>query len=163
VSDDGDLKLLLETEDPIELAGVRALLEGHDIEFVVQGENHAAMIVGMFGNPIVVPRVLVAERDFEKAHALLEASPDNETQQGESLEGAVCPVHEKQALATCGRCGSFLCADCKALGQPPLCEDCLARDEAERHPKKAPPSMKLFIAVVGGAVLLGFLILRLAR
>ena len=44
MSDDGDLTLLLETLDPVELASVRSLLDGHDIKYVVQGEHHASMV-----------------------------------------------------------------------------------------------------------------------
>jgi hypothetical protein len=167
MSDGGGLQLLLETSDPVELAGVRMLLEGHGIEFVIQGENHAAMTGGLFGSTAVVPRILVAESDLEKAQQLLEAEPENETQpQGAaSLEGALCPVHEKPAMATCGRCGTFLCVDCKALGQPPLCEDCLDREAAERRPRdlQRKNSTGVLAAVIIGAVLFGLLLKLLAR
>jgi hypothetical protein len=158
MSDEADLTLLLETNDPIELAGIRSLLDGHEIAYVVQGEHHGAMVTGMFGNPVIMPRVLVAQRDLEKAQALLEADPDTgtEPQGAASLEGAVCPVHEKQALATCGRCGSFLCAECKSLGQPPICEDCTAREEAER-PKPARRNALLPWAVIGVLIVLALL------
>lgn len=138
--DDGaDLTLLLETLDPVELAGVRGLLDGHEIRYVVQGELHASMLGGMMGNPAIVPRVLVAKRDLEAAQALLQATPEAETQPqpGAALEGAACPVHLKDATATCGRCGTFLCADCKALGSPPLCEDCSVSEEWMRKPRQA--------------------------
>lgn len=136
--DDGaDLTLLLETGDPVELAGVRSLLDGHDIKYVVQGEHHAAMIGGFLGNPAILPRVLVSQRDLEQAQSLIAAEPEGETQaqEGAPLEGAECPVHLKAAMATCGRCGTFLCADCKAIGQPPLCEDCSVAEEWQRKPK----------------------------
>jgi hypothetical protein len=163
MSDEADLTLLLETNDPIELAGIRSLLDGHEIAYVVQGEHHGAMVTGMFGNPVIMPRVLVAQRDLEKAQALLEADPDTgtEAQGAASLEGAVCPVHEKQALATCGRCGSFLCADCKSLGQPPICEDCTAREAAERpKPNRMSPLIPfaaIFLLVILGLLAKAFL------
>jgi hypothetical protein len=150
VSDDGaDLTLLLETLDPVELASVRALLDGHEIKYVVQGEHHAAMLGGMMGNPAIVPRLLVAQRDLERARALLDAEPEGETvaESNAVLSGAVCPVHLKDALAACGRCGTFLCAECKALGQPPLCEDCSVSEHWERQPKDAKArSMKKVVA-----------------
>lgn len=46
--------------------------------------------------------------------------------------GSVCPVHEEAAVAVCERCGTFLCAKCGALGNPPVCEDCLAKPEQRR-------------------------------
>jgi hypothetical protein len=140
MSDDGaDLTLLLETTDPIELASVRSLLDGHGLKYVVQGELHSAMVGGLFGNPAIAPRVLVAQRDLEQATELLKAQPDTETdaQGAAELAGNVCPVHLKDALTTCGRCGTFLCADCKALGQPALCEDCSVSEQWQRKPKDA--------------------------
>jgi hypothetical protein len=140
VSDDeADLTLLVELNDQVELAAIRSLLDGHDVAYVVQGEHHAAMVGSLLGNPVIVPRILVSNRDFEHAKALLDANPviepDNLT--GAPLpEGALCPVHEKPALAACSRCGTFLCTDCKALGQPPLCEQCTAKEEKKLEPQR---------------------------
>lgn len=139
MTDEAELVLLLETTDPIELASARSLLEGHGISHVVQGEHHGQMVSGLFGNPAVVPRLLVARRDLAAAKQVLESVPQAETtaQGAASLEGSVCPVHEQPALATCGRCGTFLCAQCKAIGQPPLCETCAQGEADQRRPKQA--------------------------
>ena len=41
---------------------------------------------------------------------------------------AVCPKHPDQpAVATCARCGTFICQTCSASVNPPLCEACHAR------------------------------------
>jgi len=45
----------------------------------------------------------------------------------EARPDGVCAVHEEPAVATCERCGAFLCAQCGSLGTPPLCEDCVER------------------------------------
>jgi hypothetical protein len=40
----------------------------------------------------------------------------------------VCPEHpERPSLATCERCGRFLCEDCAVTREPPRCADCQAR------------------------------------
>lgn len=166
MNDDGaELVLLVEELDVVELSGLRALLDGHDVEYVVQGEMHSAMVGGLTGNPAITPRVLVAKRDLEKARALLAADAQAETvpAAGASLEGALCPVHEKPALSTCARCGTFLCADCKALGDPPMCEDCLAGEDDARAAKKADPARRSKSAVVFFVVLAAVMIAIIAR
>jgi hypothetical protein len=41
---------------------------------------------------------------------------------------AICPEHPNQpSVATCARCGRFLCAACVAVPQPPTCHACAAR------------------------------------
>lgn len=41
--------------------------------------------------------------------------------------GAVCPVHpDAEAVATCQRCGRFLCAACRVTLEPARCADCSA-------------------------------------
>ncbi len=38
---------------------------------------------------------------------------------------AVCPEHpESPSIATCARCGRFLCATCRVTADPPLCRSC---------------------------------------
>ena len=125
MSDEDDLTLLVESHNPVQTASYRSLLEGHEIGFVIQGEHHAGMITGAFDATVVVPGVLVAKRDLERARALLAASPDlsgTESGMSSSIEGAICPVHEEAAVATCGRCGTFLCSKCSSLGNPPTCQ-----------------------------------------
>lgn len=119
-----ELVFLVECPEPLELASVRGLLEGEGIALVVQGEHHAALLGGPFGNPAVTPRVLVGAKDLERARALLAARPVLDGAQGDET-GGVCAVHEKASVAVCARCGAFLCSDCKVLGQPPVCESCV--------------------------------------
>src|SRR6185369_14760797 len=124
--------LLVECGNPVEVASVKSLLDANGIAHVVQGEQHASMIGGVFGSTIIFPRVLVAQRDLERAQALLTAQPvldGTAPESGAAFEGAVCPVHEAKAIATCGRCGTFLCERCKSLGSPPVCEDCVAHEQ----------------------------------
>lgn len=43
--------------------------------------------------------------------------------------GAVCPSHpERASVATCARCGRFLCGECRVLDAPPSCAQCRARN-----------------------------------
>ncbi len=38
-----------------------------------------------------------------------------------------CPSHRQAAVATCARCGTFLCGDCvELLGEAAWCADCVA-------------------------------------
>jgi len=44
------------------------------------------------------------------------------------FESPRCPVHERAAVATCARCGTFLCGDCtELLGEAAYCVSCLSR------------------------------------
>lgn len=46
----------------------------------------------------------------------------------EAPSSAICPEHpDKPSVATCSRCGRFLCASCLAVPQPPTCFACAAR------------------------------------
>ncbi|PZR15529.1 MAG: hypothetical protein DI536_08755 [Archangium gephyra] len=128
-----DLVLLMECANGIEAAHVRSLLTGEGIEHVVQGEHHSNLLGGTTLPAAILPRVLVHERDAERAKALLEAAPTLAGAEGDPLEGALCPVHEQWARATCGRCGTFLCASCQTLGEPPICEACV---DAEKNPPR---------------------------
>lgn len=120
---------LLETTDPVELATIRSLLDAEHISYVVQGEHHHQMSGGLFGNPAIAPRVLVAADDFERAQKLLAS------RQVTDAEG-VCAVHEQPATMKCSRCEAFLCARCEVSGEPPVCESCAAGD-LERHASRA--------------------------
>ena len=129
-----DLVFLFEADEQHELALVRSLLESEDIQHVVQAEHHAAMLAGVMGNPAIKPRVLVPQRDLARARELLAASPIAEPPHHDgalSLEGALCPVHEQAATATCGRCGTFLCAGCRSAPGPAMCEECARLDDAD--------------------------------
>lgn len=150
------LVALLETNDLVELAIAKSLLDGASIRYVVQGEHHASLLAGPMGNAAVVPRVLVSEHDLERAHELLEANPDYRGA-GQTLGEGVCPVHEKDSIGTCDRCGSFLCNECEVTGAPPLCESCSRvetrvldqqRDSGNRRKRwKVLALIALFVAV----------------
>ena len=154
---DAELTLLTECHDALEVASVKSLLQGHEIPFVVQGEQHASMVGGLMGNTAIVPRVLVAKRDFMRASALLNAQPDlSNLEAAASLEHGVCAVHEQPAIGTCARCGSFVCGACEVLGEPPVCAECL---KLEQTAPRSAWGLKLFI----GALLAGFVVLALTR
>ena len=137
---DEDMVLLAECEDGLEAESIRGLLEAHGIAHVVHGDTRSAMgayAVDLAGQH---PVIFVAKGDLETATALLQAKPQLDSTESEPganlLDGNVCPVHERPAVATCSRCGTFLCAGCGSLGAPPLCEDCLKVDEpkAQKSP-----------------------------
>jgi len=150
-----DLVLLINCADGIEAAQVRSLLESEGIPHVVQGEHHATMLGGSAMLTPIDQRVLVHESDLEKARALLTATPQLTGDANGSIEGAVCPVHELPAKATCSRCGTFLCANCQTLGDPPVCESCVAA-EKPIHKKRWHPEIALLVplALIVGVILL---------
>ncbi len=150
-----DLVLLINCADGIEAAQVRSLLEGEGIPHVVQGEHHSNMLGGSAMLTPIDQRVLVHEHDLEKARALLAAKPQLDGAGGVSIEGAVCPVHELPAKTTCARCGTFLCASCQTLGDPPVCETCVAAEKTV-HKKRWHPEVALLIplALIIGVILL---------
>lgn len=151
-ADDADMVLLEECAGQMELALLKSLLEGEGIPYVAQGEHHSTMINGHYGAIAIMPRVLVAARDLERARELLSAKPTLQgNTEGSPLTDAVCPVHEKQALATCDRCGTFLCGDCGSLGQPPLCEDCVAIEAKNLRPALT-PGEKRMRGMLGGVI-----------
>jgi hypothetical protein len=163
VSDEHDLTLLRECGDPIEVSTLTSLLDGHGIKYVVQGEHHA----GLTGGTFVLPRILVQVADLEAAQKLLASEPviQGVEPDGSSLEGGLCPVHEQQAVAICGKCGTFLCASCNALGNPPLCEDCSKRDDAALAARSAATNRYrkgiVYIMVGAFALAAGYPLIRL--
>lgn len=63
-----------------------------------------------------------------------------------------CPAHQRAAVATCARCGTFLCGECiELLGEAAYCASCAAIVGPREGP--LPPSL----LVVSGLVLLGML------
>jgi hypothetical protein len=112
---------------------VRARLVGAGFHPSVAG---AQQLAGFFpGITELISEVRVPDSELERARVYLLDSKlklDETLPSGEIAEGSVCPVHEKPAVATCDRCGTFLCAGCGSLGQPPLCEDCVVRSDAPR-------------------------------
>lgn len=131
--------LLVECEDGLEAESLRGLLEAHAIAHVVHGDTGRSAIGAYVELAGQRPVIFVKKADLETATALLQATPVLDSTQADpaaQLDGNVCPVHERPAVAACSRCGTFLCAGCGSLGQPPLCEDCLEVSEppAERSP-----------------------------
>jgi hypothetical protein len=128
MADDPDeLVAVTAASGPMEAQLLKSALEGAGFFVLLQGMN-AASIDTRIGQTMGVP-VLVRRRDLIAAQALLSDShPVLEGPSGQMLEGAVCPVHEEPAAATCDRCGTFLCARCGALGDPPVCEDCMGQE-----------------------------------
>ncbi len=151
-----DLVLLTECTNGIEASHIRSLLEGEGIEHVVQGEHHSSLLGGTTLPTAIMPRVLVHERDLERAQALLVAAPKLEGASGDPLEGALCPVHEQWARATCARCGTYLCAACQTLGDPPVCETCV---EAERTPPRGTRMSAMVMLAVPMALIIGVALL----
>ncbi len=158
------LVLLTECGGVSEASVIRGLLQSNGIEALVQGEQHASLLGAT--QVLITPRVLVPAAQLEQARQLLAAhqatqgpQPDGET----PLDG-VCAVHEKPATTTCGRCGNFLCADCKALGSPALCESCVEVESApvERRAHQASRRVMMFtlalMAIAAGLPLLASLV-----
>jgi hypothetical protein len=123
------LEVVLRTSDPFEAQSVCERLKAVGIDAVLHGAAQASLM-GV-GQHIIEQLVLVPPEQLEQAKAFFEAKVvlDGTKPTGESLADAVCAVHEAQAIATCARCGNFLCAQCGSLGSPPLCEDCVERPE----------------------------------
>src|SRR5688572_10072903 len=67
-----DLVFVATAPDPVMAAAMRGFLEGHGVFCHVQGENHSS-ILGARGVILIDLRLLVPERDKEKAIELLEA------------------------------------------------------------------------------------------
>ncbi len=124
---------LLSVHDEADLIAVRAALEAAGVSFVLQGEHHASLMPGFAGSFVIERKVLVARSDLDRARAALAATPQPTTE-GSPLSDAVCPVHERQALSTCSRCGTFLCADCHALGDRAVCEECAGKEAEALRP-----------------------------
>jgi hypothetical protein len=125
--DPDDLVAVASASGPMEAQLLKTTLEGAGFFVLLQGMN-AASIDTRIGQTMGVP-VLVRRRDLIAAQALLSDShPVLEGPSGQTLEGAVCPVHEEPATGTCDRCGTFLCSRCSALGDPPVCEDCVGQE-----------------------------------
>jgi hypothetical protein len=150
--------VLLECADVIEASAKRSLLLQHGIDAVIQTENVSAMMPHL--QPIMAPRLLVPGAQLERAQAILEANQVIATQGAEPLEGGVCAVHEGQAVATCSRCGSFLCEACGSLGEPPVCESCL---EAEALPPRNTSAMRPALVLMVGLVVVALVLILLFR
>ena len=47
---------------------------------------------------------------------------------------AICPIHQKQSVGPCSRCGTFVCSDCLIAGQGLTCAKCRALGAVARVP-----------------------------
>ncbi|MCC6336206.1 MAG: hypothetical protein IT380_19740 [Myxococcales bacterium] len=123
------LEVVLRTSDPYEAQSVCDRLKAVGIDAVLQGAAQASLL-GV-GQHLIEQLVLVPQEQLAQAKAFFDSKLvlDGTQPTGESLADAVCAVHEEPAVATCARCGNFLCAKCGSLGTPPLCEDCVERHE----------------------------------
>ena len=147
---------LMECGTLAEAESVKGLLQQNGIEVVIQAGGATSMMPHL--QQIIPPRLLVLERDFEKAKTLLGSEQVKETT-GPGWEGGICAVHEQDAVALCTRCGSFLCAMCGSLGDPPVCESCLEQENLPERPQGSQWPMIGLAALV----LLGALAAYLAR
>lgn len=138
---------LMECANLAEAGVVKALLEQNGIEVVIQAESATSMMPHL--QQIMAPRLLVLERDLEKAKALLGAEQVKETT-GHGWDGGICAVHERDAVALCTRCGSFLCDLCGSLGDPPVCESCLEQEKVPERRASQWPIVGLALLVLLG-------------
>ncbi len=153
----GELEVLLRTTDPYEAEHLRSCLLEQGIDAVLHGGSQASLFGG--AQALVEQQVLVPTAQLERARAFLQSTPvlDGTAATGEALGDAVCAVHEEKAVATCSRCGNFLCTRCGSLGEPPVCESCVGTPEASR-PK---PVVLTALAGVWAAVWVGSVVLGL--
>lgn len=152
----GEFVVLTECANSVELTGIRTVLEAQGIACITEGENQS-YFPGLGSAILVEKRVLVRPEDLERARALLGSESVHETP-GAPLEGAVCPVHQEQALSTCDRCGSFLCASCKSPGDRPICESCLELERKPPAPEPAPAQPKWFFVIL--AIVIALILTR---
>lgn len=162
------LEVVLRTSDANEAVLLCERLRAAGIDAVLHGGAQAGSFgIGQF---MIEQQVLVPEEQLEQAKAFCESTLvlDGTAPTGEALPDGVCAVHEEPAVATCARCGNFLCAKCGSLGTPPLCEDCVERPsppvERNTWAKNLARGYVLFYALgIGVLVLLtlGFLLARL--
>ncbi len=113
---------------------IRARLEGAGFHPALTGAAQHSSLMPMLLE--VESEVAVPEGEYADAEEFLTESRlqlEGTQASGEIVEGSVCPVHEKPAVAVCDRCGTFLCAQCGSLGSPPLCEECVMRHDVPRE------------------------------
>jgi hypothetical protein len=82
---EGDLVLLKRCADNIEASSLRSLLDAHDIQSFLRGEQHRSML-GLMGTYVDVD-VLVASSDFQRAQELLAASPAPDAEEAPEAGG----------------------------------------------------------------------------
>jgi hypothetical protein len=138
---------------------VRARLAGAGFHPVISGAPLSMLYPNMISE--ITTDVSVPESEVDAVRAYLHESKlflDETKPHGELPEDAVCPVHEQKAVATCDRCGTFLCAKCGSLGSPPLCEDCVVRADVPRgRPRWVTLVARLWAFTWIGSIVLGLL------
>lgn len=69
-------------------------------------------------------------------------------------EHALCAAHtDRAAVATCARCGSFMCDACRSEAMPSLCIPCVHRLEQGRFVSQVP--IFAIVMMVHGALMVG--------
>lgn len=161
------LKTVFKSPIRAEAELIRARLEGAGFHPALTGAAQHSSLMPMLME--VESEVAVPESEQESAEVFLQDSRlqlEGTEASGEIVEGSVCPVHEQPAVATCDRCGTFLCAKCGSLGKPPLCEECVMRPDKPR----ARPRWVTFVArlwfvfwvgpLIAGVIAMLFYLLR---
>lgn len=137
---------------------VRSRLDGAGFHPTVLGAaQHSSLMPYL---PDLESVVSVPEAEEERALEYLQESRlllEGTAPTGDVTSG-VCAVHEEPAVATCERCGVFLCAKCGSLGTPPLCEDCVMRPEKPRgRPAWVTNVARVWFVVWAGSILFSLL------
>lgn len=151
-TDDPDALVTLANLLPMDAQLIRSSLEAAGLPVVLQGEHASSIDTRLAFSEGV--RVLVRQGDLVQAQAFLQGVEAQGVEGRGALEG-FCAVHERKARASCSRCGNWLCEACKALGDQPICEDCL---NAERRSGDGPDTKRLLVRGVA-LVLLAPLVL----
>ena len=135
--------------------------EGFAAEVVVFAQQ------GVYGTAPVLAsaEVVVPEGDHARAtQALREAPPFEIEPHGtvaDARAGGDCPAHGVAPSVPCARCGTFVCPECVAAEERPLCDDCdqkafgELRQRYNRRDSRANRAAVLFVALVAGVIGLG--------
>lgn len=151
------LKTVFKSPVRAEAELIRSRLEGAGFHPALTGAAQHSSLMPMLME--VESEVAVPEGEYADAEEYLTESRlklEGTEASGQIVEGSVCPVHEKPAVAVCDRCGTFLCAQCGSLGSPPLCEECVMRHDAPRErPRWVTNVAKLWFVFWVGPLLIG--------
>ena len=151
------LKTVFKSPIRAEAELIRARLEGAGFHPSITGAAQHSSLMPMLME--VESEVAVPEGEQEDAEEFLQESRlklEGTEASGEIVEGSVCPVHEGPAVAVCDRCGTFLCAKCGSLGNPPLCEDCVMRaDKPRERPRWVTFVARLWFVFWAGPAVIG--------
>jgi len=157
------LKTVFKSPVRAEAELIRSRLEGAGFHPALTGAAQHSSLMPMLME--VESEVAVPEGEYADAEEYLTESRlklEGTEASGQIVEGSVCPVHEKPAVAVCDRCGTFLCAQCGSLGSPPLCEECVMRHDAPRErPRWVTNVAKLWFVFWVGPPIIGAILLLL--